>query len=97
MNDILLKDGDLGFVQGDFITGNSESQVIEHLLLANKGLYKNAPLSGIGIGKMLNAPMSQIQRSSIARDVKLQLMAEGFKKIAVDIKNDGEITIDASL
>ena len=55
MTDILLdKTGDLDIQNGDIVIGYSDNQHQEHILLANKGDYKQFPELGVGINKMLN-------------------------------------------
>jgi len=50
MNDILLdRNGDLNFKNGDLEIGYSDNQHQEHILIANKGEYREFPELGVGI------------------------------------------------
>lgn len=93
MRDYITENGDLLIANGDFVQGESESQHVEHLLIARKGQYKHAPLLGVGIGDMLNAPLGQARRAAMERDIKLQLMAEGLRDVQVSVNDQGEINI----
>jgi len=93
MKDIITDNGDLLITNGDFLSGESESQHVEHLMLARKGQHKHTPLSGVGIGDMAKAPLSQLRRSALERDIKLQLMAEGLQNVSVSVSPQGEINI----
>lgn len=80
---------------GDFLQGESNEQHIEHLLLANKGQYKNAPTAGVGVAMLRNAPLSLQRRSAMQRDIKLQLILEGLQNAIVKISADGVINISS--
>ena len=55
MNDILLdRNGDLNFKNGDLDIGYSDNQHQEHILIANKGEYREFPELGVGIHQMLD-------------------------------------------
>jgi hypothetical protein len=90
--DILLdENGDLRIENGDLVTGESEAQHIEHLMVMNKGEYKGSPLTGAGIPAMLK---SGNKRAVIEREVMLQLERDGYKVKTLKI-NWPEINIDA--
>lgn len=54
MQDILTDGGDLGVQGGDLLIGFSDLQHQEHLLIAQKGMYKQYPDVGVGIENFLN-------------------------------------------
>jgi hypothetical protein len=55
MNDILLDtNGDLSFQNGDLKTGYSDNQHQEHILIANKGEYREFPEMGVAIEQIIN-------------------------------------------
>jgi hypothetical protein len=56
MTDILTDSiGDLLIENGDLVTGYSDLQHQEHLLLAQKGDFKEQPTVGVGIENFLNS------------------------------------------
>lgn len=52
MNDFIYNN-DLEIAGGDFLLGESSSQHQQHILLADKGEYKQFPELGVGILNML--------------------------------------------
>lgn len=48
--------GDLLIVNGGMIIAGTESQTVEHVLLANRGEYKEHPCLGAEIRKMQHGP-----------------------------------------
>lgn len=87
--DILLNDdNELIFSDGDFVVGPSDSQHIANLLEAFPGNYKQHPLIGVGIGKMLNGSDVLIKG-----EVKKQLGNVGYKVKSINLIN-GELNID---
>lgn len=91
MDMLLDNDNDLRVENGDLVIGESEAQHIDHLLVANKGEYKQHPLTGAGLPTMLK---SGNRKGGIHREVKLQMEADGYgvKTLKVDWP---EINIDA--
>lgn len=48
MEDLILANGDLSLIDGDFATGESTGQHQELLLIATKGEFKQYPDRGVG-------------------------------------------------
>ncbi|WP_312399478.1 oxidase [Chryseobacterium sp.] len=92
MNDFLLTDGDLSFVGGDLALGESTQQEIEAILIAFKGEFKNAPLVGAEMPRMLKARNT---RQNITREVNEQLQYDGFTNIDFNIRDAENFTINA--
>ena len=80
--DILIQQPFLG---GDFNVGESAEQHIHHVVLSNPGHFKNAPLLGVSIIDLMNAPLSPAVVADIERVIRLQLEADGAKEIKVSI------------
>jgi len=94
-NDILIdSNGDLKIANGDFVVGNSSEQNVEQVLLANKGEWKQWPLIGVGITKLLNAPITRSVKKRIEKNIILQLKYDGAKNIDASFKNEIKITAD---
>ncbi|BBQ07578.1 oxidase [Elizabethkingia anophelis] len=92
MNDLILKDGELSIVNGDFEIGESTQQEIENILIAFKGEYKQHPLLGAELQKMLKARNT---RQGITREVNEQLQYDGFRNIDFKIEDAENFTIKA--
>ncbi len=85
----LLFDNDIVTADGDFVTGLSDEQHIEHILIAAPGHYKQSPLTGADVTKMLGGPFGGIQK----RAITLALLADGYEINDVSLIN-GELHID---
>jgi len=94
--DFILKDGDLQIENGDFVVGHSDQQHVEDLLIAHKGEYTQNPVLGIGISAYLRAPIDSRVREKLEREIKLQIEADGGKKVKVAVKTIEDIEITAS-
>lgn len=93
MIDILLnEDNDISIVNGDFHIGESEQQEIESILIAFKGEFKNTPLLGAELPRMLKARNT---RQGITREVNEQLKYDGFTRIDFKIEDAENFTINA--
>ncbi|KFF13119.1 hypothetical protein IW15_10175 [Chryseobacterium soli] len=93
MMDILLNDeNDISIVNGDFQIGSSEQQEIESILIAFKGEFKNTPLLGAEMLRLLKARNT---RQGITREVNEQLKYDGFQNIDFKIEDAENFTINA--
>ena len=84
MKDILLKDFDLAFENGDFEAGSSDQQHIEAIFIAHPGAYKEYPLVGFGANKNLNK--RKLSTAEFMRDMKVQLSYDGYEDARIDVK-----------
>jgi hypothetical protein len=76
MKDILLSDElDVSFTNGDFSTGESNSQNEQLLLLLQKGSIKTLPLVGVGIQDYVN----DVDIDAMIREVRHQFGLDGMK------------------
>lgn len=93
MKDLLLnEDNDLSIVNGDFQIGESQQQEIESILISFKSEFKNTPLLGAEISRMLKARSTQ---QGITREVNEQLQYDGFRNIDFRIEDAENFTINA--
>lgn len=91
MTDILLsKTGDLEIQNGDIIFGYSDNQHQEHILLANKGDYKEFPELGVGINNMLN----EDDFMPFLIESKKNLEYDGMKINNIKFEENGNLNID---
>ena len=89
----MLQHGELRIAGGDLVMGESSEQHVEHLLLAQKGEYKQFPLTGVGILNYLNAPLGSVRRLELEREIRLQLEADGVRNAAVKVTPEGRVEI----
>jgi hypothetical protein len=93
MTELLLNEnGDLSTENGDFVTGFSDNQHQEHILIATKGEYKEFPEIGVGIVQML----SDDDWTSVLIEAKKNLEYDGMKINNVKFEENGNLTIDGN-
>ncbi len=91
MQDFVLDEqGDLKIQGGDFVAGHSDEQHQQHILLANKGEYKEFPELGVGIVQML----SDDNYTGMLIEAKRNLEYDGMKIKDIAYKEDGKLSID---
>ncbi|MGM8362127.1 oxidase [Flavobacterium sp. ARAG 55.4] len=91
MTDLLLdQTGDLKITNGDFEIGYSDNQHQEHILLANKGEFKEFPELGVGLNRML----SDDDYMPFLIDAKKNLEYDGMKINNVKFEENGNLNID---
>ena len=88
--------GELAILNGDLDTGYSDEQHVEHILLAQKGHYKQHPLVGVGIADYVNSPVSLLTRRKLEKDITLQLEADRANEIKVGYDHNGKIKVAAA-
>ncbi len=93
-NDILLENNDLKITGGDLAIGYSDEQHIEQITVANKGDYKQYPVVGVAITKMLNAPISYKVKRKIEKQIAVQLQYDKAKNIKVEFNDTIKIQAD---
>lgn len=91
MEDVLTdKNGDLLFANGDIAIGYSDNQHQEHIIIGNKGDFKESPEIGVGIFQML----SDDNPMGVLIEIKKNLQYDGMKVKNVKFEENGKITID---
>lgn len=91
MTDLLLdSNGDISFKDGDLDIGFSDNQHQEHILLANKGEFREFPEIGVGITAMI----SDDDYTDMLIEIKKNLQYDGMKINNVKFDNDGKLDID---
>ena len=88
------EDGNIEILNGDFKVLESDSQHIEHILVADRGQFRQFPLVGVGLLRQLNGTKSQ---QVLRQAIKLQLESDGYnvREIKFDPENPLNIDIDA--
>lgn len=91
--DIVMSDnGGLTFKDGDFAVGSSAQQEVMHLVGFVKGEIREFPLFGFGLVNYLkkragNGPVVE-SMTKFRRDLKIQLVADGFTEHEIDVASD---------
>jgi hypothetical protein len=87
-------DGDLVFINGDVKIDESDTQHVEHILIADKGQFRQFPLIGVGILRFQNG---SINKQALKQSVKLQLESDGYnvRQIVVETNENLKIEVDA--
>jgi hypothetical protein len=88
------ENGDLIILNGDFKVNESDSQHVEHIVIADKGQFRQFPLIGVGIKKTING---SVNPQRVKQQIKLQLESDGFnvRQIEVNPNDPLNIQIDA--
>jgi hypothetical protein len=91
---ILDDDSNPQELNGDFVTGENDNNLIYYNVVSHVGHYKTAPLIGGAINEYLNSntPAALIERnlkSSLARDI--------FPNAEVNAKNINDIVINKTI
>ena len=84
--------GDLAFAEGDFSTGESDAQHVEHLLMASKGSLRQYPEMGVGLANFLKKQSTQ--SSDMRREIEVNLKADGYRVLNLGIDASGEFKVD---
>ena len=91
MTDILLDDiGDLAIENGDIVWGYSNNRHQEHILIANKGEFKEFPELGVGLNRML----SDDDYMPLLIEAKKNLEYDGMKINNIKFEENGNLNID---
>jgi hypothetical protein len=86
----LNQNGDLAIVNGDFVIADATLQHQEHIIIAQKGEYKEHPEIGVGIANMV---LDENPRK-ILTQIRRNFEYDGMKVNSLDF-TDNSIKIDA--
>ncbi len=86
--------GDLSLQDGDILLGFSDSQHVEHIILADKGHYRQFPLIGVGLARYLNGNINPV---ALEQEISLNLESDNYsvKRVQIDPNDLAQIDIDA--
>lgn len=92
MNGLQMEEngGDLRQEGAGFVVAGVEAQVIEHVLLANRGEYREEPLLGAEVRKMQHGTPGRLWGSR----ARQMLQEAGVGVSRVDINERGEIRVE---
>lgn len=93
MTDFLLDDDlDLLVTDGDLVVGESTAQHQKMLILIDKGEFKDVPMRGVGAQRYLEDDSPE----NLAREIRLEFVADGMTVNKIQIATDLTIQIDAN-
>jgi hypothetical protein len=96
--DILIDDaGNYLKKGGDFYTGYSDGQHGQLLLMSTPGSFRQSPLTGIGIRRMINAKLTPLGKVSLQKDITQQFQNDGYQVNTLSIPDTEHINIDYDL
>ncbi|MDO4225812.1 MAG: oxidase [Bergeyella zoohelcum] len=90
MTDLVFT-SDLEFENGDFVLKESQNQQVQHIIIAQKGEYKEFPELGVGIEQMLNTE----EPTEFLIEAKKNLEYDGLKVKNIAFTENGTIKIEA--
>lgn len=93
---IVDSDQDLIIRNGDFEIGISEEQNIEHILLSNKGDWRQWGLLGVGLIRFVKGPSSLAILQRLKRSILLNLKYDEMDSGSVVVNDFDDITITAT-
>jgi len=90
MKGILLdENGEIMIENGTMKIGEVDTQIVEHVITAFQGEYKDAPLLGGNIRKMLNGATDPFWASEMKRQLKTQHINASIKVVG-----DGNFVVE---
>ena len=92
---LLDENNDLATADGDFITGDSDDQHVELLLMLAKGELKESPTIGVGLNRFLGKQNTSL--AELQREVKVGLQADGYKVKSITTGDNGQFDLDYEL
>jgi hypothetical protein len=90
MKDLILRNGGLSIVDGDFELDESDAQNCELLIRLSKGNIKQHPTAGYGEERLLNGVLDARAR----RDIQQTLQDDGYLLNRFSVNQDGSINIE---
>ncbi|TNE31822.1 MAG: hypothetical protein EP346_00020 [Bacteroidetes bacterium] len=91
--DYLLQEEDLIIENGDFKSGDSVDDHVNHILVATKGQYRQHPLVGVGLLNYIGSPWTSTVRNRLESQIQLQLEADGATGVDISIDGTGKLSI----
>lgn len=94
MTDYLTNDdGTLMIRNGDFVSGESEAQDIQRIGLSNPGEWKEWPLLGAALQRLLK---SRAGKTALVKALDTHLRSDGFTRVDVTFNADQTFNVDAT-
>ena len=78
--DIMLDDNNaLRIEGGDYVVDLSDGQHVKLMLYSNPGSWRQNPLVGIGVRRLINKKMSALELLSFKKEITVQLTGDGVR------------------
>lgn len=94
MNDFIMED-DLEIKNGDFLIDEASQQNLTHILLSQKGSFKEYPILGVGLTRYLKSP-DVTTRLRLENEIDKQLIYDNFSVRTLDVNDLKNIKIDGN-
>ena len=94
MDDFVIEE-DIEIKDGDFRVAEASQQNLTHILLSQKGSYKEFPILGVGLSRYLNSPDSTA-RLRLENEIDKQLIFDNFNVTTLDVNDLKNIRIDGN-
>jgi hypothetical protein len=94
MNDFIMED-DLEIKNGDFVIDEASQQNLTHILLSQKGSFKEYPILGVGLTRYLKSP-DATTRLRLENEIDKQLIYDNFSVRTLDVNDLKNIKIDGN-
>lgn len=94
MKDFIIEE-DLLIAGEDFVLEVADQQNLQHLLLSQKGGYKEFPILGVGVKKYINSP-DATSRLRLENEIDKQLTYDNFHVTTLDVNDLQNIRIDGN-
>lgn len=92
MKGLLLNENmTLKILNGSLVIGDTTVQNQQMLLLADKSDFKQVPMRGVGARRFLESSQSD----ELAREIRLEFIADGMTIQKIEFPAEGQIKIDA--
>lgn len=89
---LTTEDGDLLVVDGDFSVYESDQRHIEHILVSEKGGWREWPVLGVGLFRFLNGVGT---KNELQKKCRLQIQYDNMKVQRLTVTDLGKIDIQA--
>ena len=94
MDDFVIEE-DIEIKDGDFRVAEASQQNLTHILLSQKGSYKEYPILGVGLSRYINSPDSTA-RLRLENEIDKQLIFDNFNVTTLDVNDLKNIRIDGN-
>ena len=95
--DIILSTNGFEEVDGDFKAGDNANNLLNYIVIANKGEYKEFPLLGVGIDRYLNTSLNVQQiETNIIKELKSDVFLDPDVDM-IDFEENNIISINKEI
>lgn len=88
---ILDAEGDFSISNGDIFFGESDSQHVDHILLTDLGQFRQFPMLGVGIARLINGSINKIE---LSQKIRLNLESDNYNVSSVNVEDANKLSIN---